>query len=113
GATTATPVEVGSRGTDHAAASRRPEVPGRAQERDRHARLQRGLELVTEFLEGDLDPHAELRFTNHVRGCLGCSRYLEQVQQTIELLRDLPEPEHLPASTRTALLASFRDSVAD
>lgn len=71
------------------------------------------VELVTEFLEGDLDPHAELRFTNHVRGCLGCSRYLEQVRQTIELLRDLPEPEHLPASTRTELLATFRESLSD
>ena len=71
------------------------------------------VEMVTEFLEGDLDPHAELRFTNHVRGCLGCSRYLEQVEQTIELLRELPEPEHLPASTRTELLATFRESLTD
>lgn len=71
------------------------------------------VELVTDFLEGDLDPHAELRFTNHVRGCVGCSRYLEQVEQTIELLRELPEPEHLPASTRTELLATFRESLTD
>jgi MFS family permease len=69
------------------------------------------VEIITEFLEGSLDPHAELRFTNHVRGCLGCTRYLDQVRQTIEGLRDLPEQERLPASTRAALLATFRDSL--
>jgi len=69
------------------------------------------VELVTDFLEDQLDPHAELRFTNHIRGCLGCARYLDQVRQTIDLLRGLPEPERLPAATRTNLLAKFRDSL--
>lgn len=69
------------------------------------------VELVTEFLEDHLDPHAELRFTNHVRGCIGCSRYLDQVRQTIELLRELPEQERLPAPTRSALLTTFRQSL--
>jgi MFS family permease len=69
------------------------------------------VELVTDFLEGELDPHAELRFTNHVHGCLGCSRYVAQVRRTIELLRDLPEGERLPAPTRTALITSFRESL--
>jgi MFS family permease len=69
------------------------------------------VELVTEFLDDNLDPYAELKFTNHVRDCLGCSRYLEQVRRTIELLRGLPEPEQLPAATRTALLSTFRDSL--
>jgi MFS family permease len=69
------------------------------------------VELITEFLDDNLDLHAELRFTDHVRDCLGCSRYLEQVRQTIELLRGLPEPERLPATTRTTLLTTFRDSL--
>lgn len=69
------------------------------------------VELVTEFLEDDLDPHAELRFTNHIRGCLGCARYLDQVRQTLDLLRGLPERERLPAVTRAALLDMFRDSL--
>jgi predicted MFS family arabinose efflux permease len=69
------------------------------------------VEIVTEFLEGSLDPHAELQFTNHVRGCLGCSRYLDQVRQTIEELRRLPEQERLPSSTRASLLATFRVSL--
>ena len=69
------------------------------------------VELVTEFLEGSLDPHAELRFTNHVRGCVGCARYLDQVRQTIEELRRLPEQERLPSSTRDSLLATFRLSL--
>jgi MFS family permease len=69
------------------------------------------VEIVTEFLDGDLDPHAELRFTDHVRGCLGCATYLDQVRQTIEGLRGLHERERLPASTRASLLATFRDSL--
>ncbi len=69
------------------------------------------VEVVTDFLEGDLDPHDELRFTNHVRQCLGCARHLEQVQRTIEKLRGLPADERLPASSREALLATFRESL--
>ncbi|HET6668194.1 MAG TPA: MFS transporter [Intrasporangium sp.] len=70
------------------------------------------VELVTEFLEDELDPHAEVRFVNHVRNCLGCSRHLRQVEQTIRELRGLPAEQQLPAQTRAALLASFSASVA-
>jgi MFS family permease len=69
------------------------------------------VEIVTEFLDGNLDAHAELRFTNHVRNCLGCARYLDQVRQTIAGLRGLPEQERLPATMRASLLTTFRDSL--
>lgn len=70
------------------------------------------VELVTEFLDGGLDQHEELRFINHVRNCLGCARHLSQVQQTIRELRDLPPEQQLPPATRANLLADFSSSVA-
>jgi len=70
------------------------------------------VELVTEFLDGGLDQHAELRFVNHVRSCLGCSRHLRQVRRTIRELRHLPTEQQLPPATRAQLLASFSSSVA-
>jgi MFS family permease len=51
------------------------------------------VELVTDFLEGGLDPHAELAFVKHVGDCPGCERHVEQMRQTISLLRSLAEPE--------------------
>ena len=41
------------------------------------------VEPVTEFLDGGVDQHAELRFANHVRHCIGCSRQLRHVERTI------------------------------
>jgi hypothetical protein len=58
-----------------------------------------------------LSAHAELKFVNHVRGCLGCSRYVEQVQRTIQELRSLPADKQLAAAVRGRLLATFTSSV--
>ena len=69
------------------------------------------VELVTDFLEGHLDPESELTFLNHLWTCPGCTDYLDQVRETIRLLRELPEEERLPATTRTDLLAAFSESI--
>jgi len=69
------------------------------------------VELVTEFLDGALSPHAELRFVNHVRGCLGCARHVEQLQRTIADLRDLPTEQQLPTADRAQLVAAFSRSI--
>ncbi|MGH3384830.1 MAG: MFS transporter [Nocardioidaceae bacterium] len=70
------------------------------------------VELVSEFLDGDLDPHTELRFTHHVSECIGCARYLDQVRQTVERLRELPAADRLPDTTRESLLTTFRESLS-
>ena len=70
--------------------------------------------MVTEFLYGGLDLYAELRLSDHVRHCIGCSRHLRHVQRTTRALRDLsPEQRQLSPATRAHLLASFSSSVAD
>jgi anti-sigma factor RsiW len=70
------------------------------------------VEMVTAFLDGTLDAEAEGRVVDHLAGCEGCERYLDQFRRTIGTLGDLPPEtppaEALPTRTREALLAAFR-----
>ena len=66
------------------------------------------VELVTAYLEGDLDTATEQRFVEHLALCEGCDRYLEQFRTTIDALGHLPE-RSLDPDTRDQLLAAFRD----
>jgi len=65
------------------------------------------VELVTAYLEGAL-PDGQLRlFEEHIAGCTGCRRYLEQMRTTVELTGRLEE-ESLDPQARDALLDAFR-----
>jgi anti-sigma factor RsiW len=66
------------------------------------------VELVTDFVEGTLDPETERRVVDHLAECDGCSTYLDQMRATARALGDLP-PDRLPDSARAALLAAFRN----
>jgi len=66
------------------------------------------VELVTAYLEGDLDPGTGARFIEHLALCEGCERYLDQFRATIDRLGSLPE-ESLSEPARGALLDAFRD----
>ena len=50
-------------------------------------------ELVTDFLERKLGTADVLRFRLHLLGCRGCRAFLEQMRQTIQILRRLARPE--------------------
>lgn len=65
------------------------------------------VELVTDFLEGALDPQTESRVVDHLAQCDGCGTYLEQMRTTALALGELPS-DRLPDSAREALLAAFR-----
>jgi len=68
----------------------------------------RGLvELLTAYLDGQLDPPTARRLAEHLARCGGCERYLDQVRVTVRALRDLPT-EPLPPRRREMLLAAFR-----
>ena len=67
------------------------------------------VELVTDFLEGALDPETERRFVDHLAQCDGCDRYLDQVRRTVAAVGGQPV-DPLPDQTRAALLAAFRDT---
>ena len=66
------------------------------------------VELVTDYLEGALDPATEGRFIFHLTQCLGCETYLEQFRLTIREVGRI-EPDQIEPVTRDRLLAAFHD----
>ena len=65
------------------------------------------VELVNEYLEGELDPDERARFESHLHECEGCLNYLNQMRQTIELVGRLTE-ESVPAPAIDELMSAFR-----
>ncbi len=66
------------------------------------------VELVTDYLEQALLPEIKAQFENHIAVCPGCDTYLDQVQQTITMLRKLAEQSIFP-ETKQELLEMFRN----
>jgi predicted anti-sigma-YlaC factor YlaD len=66
------------------------------------------VELVTDYLEHALLPETRAQFEDHIEKCPGCEIYLEQVQQTITMLRKLSEQQTFP-ETKQDLLEIFRN----
>ena len=65
------------------------------------------VELVTDYFEGALPPAERTRFEAHLKGCEGCTAYVQQMQQTIKLTGQLTE-EIIPEPARRTLLETFR-----
>jgi anti-sigma factor (TIGR02949 family) len=68
---------------------------------------QETVELVTDYLETALLPEIKAQFEAHLAGCPSCTNYLDQMQQTLHLLRQLTD-ESAPPETRQQLLAKFQ-----
>lgn len=66
------------------------------------------VELVTAYLEGDLDAETEQRVVEHLAVCDGCDRYLDQIRVTVRTVAKLPANDVTDAR-RERLLAAFRD----
>jgi anti-sigma factor RsiW len=66
------------------------------------------VELVTAYLEGQLEPETERRFVAHLAACDGCDRYLEQIRTTVRTLGELPS-ESLSDDAQERLLTAFRE----
>ena len=66
------------------------------------------VELLTDYLEGALDPVTTARIDAHLAVCEPCIIYLAQLRTTITGLGALPAAT-LPADTVAALEAVFRD----
>ncbi len=66
------------------------------------------VELVTAYLDGALDEATERRFVEHLAGCDGCDRYLDQIRRTVGEVGRLPA-DALDPEARDRLLAAFRD----
>jgi anti-sigma factor RsiW len=65
------------------------------------------VELVTDYLEGALDPETRARFEHHVDLCRGCEAYLRQMEETAARLGSIPV-ESLTHDAQTVLLDAFR-----
>ena len=66
------------------------------------------VELVSDYLEGELDARARAQFEEHLAVCPDCQEYVEQVRETVRVLGRLPE-EALSAGARDELLRAFAD----
>ena len=65
------------------------------------------VELVTAYLEGDLDSDTERRVVEHLAVCDGCDIYLDQIRVTVQTLGDLPA-DSVSEVRRQRLLDAFR-----
>jgi anti-sigma factor RsiW len=66
------------------------------------------VEVVTDYLEGELSAVDRRRFEEHLEECPYCRIYLEQMRTTIRTLGRLSE-ESIPRDARAELLNAFRD----
>lgn len=64
------------------------------------------VEMVTDYLENVLLPETRRQFEEHVELCPGCETYLEQIQQTIVMMRRIGEETPTP-ETKQKLLDVF------
>ncbi|MCC7363093.1 MAG: zf-HC2 domain-containing protein [Dehalococcoidia bacterium] len=65
------------------------------------------VELVTAYFDGALTPFDRARFDTHLSLCDGCTRYLAQFRQTIQLTGALREDD-VPEEAKERLLGAFR-----
>jgi anti-sigma factor RsiW len=65
------------------------------------------VELVTDYLEGDLDAETRARADAHLADCPHCRVYVEQMRVTTRALREVRTAELEPAR-RDELLTLFR-----
>ena len=65
------------------------------------------VEIVTDYLEGDLDDPTRVELEAHLALCPGCETYLEQMRATIDRLGHVPV-ETLSDQAQADLMAAFR-----
>jgi anti-sigma factor RsiW len=65
------------------------------------------VELVTDYLEGELDDETRAELEAHLGLCPGCGTYFEQMRRTIDQLGHVPV-ETLSPQAQDELLAAFR-----
>jgi anti-sigma factor RsiW len=65
------------------------------------------VEVVTEYLEGQVDEALRAEVEAHLALCPGCDHYLDQMRETIRLVGRVPV-ESLSDAARDDLMAAFR-----
>jgi anti-sigma factor (TIGR02949 family) len=67
------------------------------------------VELVSDYLDGNLPEQEAQRVADHLDGCPGCTSYFEQVRATSSGLGRVTTDD-LPPEVRTSLLEAFKES---
>ena len=80
--------------------------------RRRRLTCQQVVELVTEYLDGVMEPARRARFEQHLAGCGGCTAYLEQFRTTIAVVGRLAVSD-VPGPVMSELLSAFRNWADD
>ena len=65
------------------------------------------VELVTDYLEGTLPSAERARLEGHLRGCPGCTAYVEQMKVAIAALGSM-EPAPPDPAVRAELIELYR-----
>jgi RNA polymerase sigma-70 factor (ECF subfamily) len=65
------------------------------------------VEIVDEYLDGDLDPRLRARVEEHLAGCDGCSGYVAQVQRMLSVTATLADAA--PPALLARLVSALRD----
>ena len=73
-----------------------------------HITCQEVVELVNDYLEGELHPDEMALFEQHLNFCDGCVRYVDQLRLTVAALGKVAE-EDVPPEAREQLMSAFRD----
>lgn len=66
------------------------------------------VELITDYLEGQLAAEDVRRFEDHLAQCPGCETYLQQMRQVIRAAGQLQEKD-IPSESKGKLLRVFQD----
>jgi anti-sigma factor RsiW len=75
--------------------------------RRRPLTCQQVVELVTDYLDGAMEPRRRARFEAHLAGCDGCTNYLEQFRTTVSVVGRL-DTSDVPEPVMAELLVAFR-----
>ena len=65
------------------------------------------VELITDYLEDALPSNVRVRVDEHLAVCDGCTRYLDQMRETIRLTGMLTE-EQVTEEQKAGLIEAFR-----
>jgi predicted anti-sigma-YlaC factor YlaD len=68
---------------------------------------QAAVELMTDYLEGAMEPKDRARFEQHLRYCPPCERILDQLRATTDVVARL-DPEQLEPETRDRVIELYR-----
>lgn len=65
------------------------------------------LGILSDYLDGELDPSVCGHLEQHVSDCDRCARFLESLRRTVQYVRDV-RPEKLPEDMKQEIVEAYR-----